>query len=101
MTAARIALVPEAGIALAIASQAGTAQPRSPAHARLAQNGLYTPAPRSYDPGAAAAHRALEAQIKSIGEAFNGDIGIAVEDVQSGWTAAYDGDTYFPQQSVS
>ena len=76
-TAARIALVPVAAIGLAIVSQAGTAQPKSAPHARLAQNGTYTPAPRSYDPAETAAHRSLEAQIRSIGESFNGDIGIA------------------------
>src|SRR5919199_1400213 len=47
------------------------------------------------------AQRALAATIRAIGENFNGDIGIAVEDVQTGWTTSYDGDTYFPQQSVS
>ncbi|HEY0148786.1 MAG TPA: class A beta-lactamase [Allosphingosinicella sp.] len=47
------------------------------------------------------AHRMLEAQIRAMGEAFNGDIGIAVKDVETGWTAAYDGNTLFPQQSVS
>jgi beta-lactamase class A len=49
----------------------------------------------------AAARRILEAQVRALGEAFNGDIGIAVRDVQSGWTTSFDGDTYFPQQSVS
>jgi beta-lactamase class A len=47
------------------------------------------------------AHRTLEAQIRALGEAFNGDIGIAVKDIDSGWTASYDGNTFFPQQSVS
>jgi beta-lactamase class A len=47
------------------------------------------------------AHRMLEAQIRALGQAFNGDIGIAVKDIESGWTAAYDGNTFFPQQSVS
>ena len=98
---ARVALAPAAALGLVILAQAGTAQPRTAPHAHLAQNGTYAPATRSYDPAESAAHRALEAQIRAIGESFNGDIGIAVEDVQSGWTAAYDGDTYFPQQSVS
>lgn len=49
----------------------------------------------------AAARRILEAQVRALGEAFNGDIGIAIRDVQSGWTTSYDGDTFFPQQSVS
>jgi len=45
--------------------------------------------------------RALDAQIQNLGRSFNGDIGIAVKDLQSGWTSQYDGMTYFPQQSVS
>ena len=47
------------------------------------------------------ARRTLASQVRSLGQAFNGDIGIAVKDVQSGWTTSFDGDTYFPQQSVS
>ncbi|HYG46469.1 MAG TPA: class A beta-lactamase [Allosphingosinicella sp.] len=49
----------------------------------------------------AAARRILEGQVRALGQAFSGDIGIAVKDVQSGWTTSYDGDTFFPQQSVS
>jgi beta-lactamase class A len=49
----------------------------------------------------AAARRILEGQVRALGQAFNGDIGIAVRDVQSGWTTSYDGNTFFPQQSVS
>ena len=49
----------------------------------------------------AAARRILEGQVRALGQAFSGDIGIAVRDVQSGWTASYDGNTFFPQQSVS
>jgi beta-lactamase class A len=48
-----------------------------------------------------AAQRILAAQIRALGEAFQGDIGIAVKDVESGWTTSYDGNTFFPQQSVS
>ncbi|HEY5722040.1 MAG TPA: class A beta-lactamase [Allosphingosinicella sp.] len=48
-----------------------------------------------------AAKRALEARIHEIAEGFNGDIGIAVREVEQGWTIAFDGDTFFPQQSVS
>src|SRR4051794_3895624 len=47
------------------------------------------------------AQRALAAQVRAIAESFNGDIGIAVKDVETGWTTAFDGDTFFPQQSVS
>jgi beta-lactamase class A len=49
----------------------------------------------------ATARRILEGQVRALGQAFNGDIGIAVRDVQSGWTTSYDGNTFFPQQSVS
>src|SRR3712207_6348143 len=42
------------------------------------------------------AESVLNARIRQIGEAFNGDIGIAVKDIQTGYTAAYDGNTYFP-----
>ncbi|HYI38724.1 MAG TPA: class A beta-lactamase [Allosphingosinicella sp.] len=49
----------------------------------------------------ATARRILEGQVRALGQAFSGDIGIAVRDVQSGWTTSYDGDTFFPQQSVS
>jgi beta-lactamase class A len=96
---AKIGLVPAAALALALMPQGGAAQPKPPVK-HLAQNGTYAPV-RDYSPGETAAHRALEAEIRAIAQGFNGDIGIAVEDVQSGWTAAYDGDTYFPQQSVS
>jgi beta-lactamase class A len=62
-------------------------------------------APNSTVPAAtaqeAAARRILEGQVRALGQAFNGDIGIAVRDVQSGWTTSYDGNTFFPQQSVS
>ena len=60
--------------------------------------GSYAPAATAQE---AAARRILEGQVRALGQAFSGDIGIAVRDVQSGWTTAYDGDTYFPQQSVS
>lgn len=58
-------------------------------------------APYSAPTGQSAAEQALAARIRSIGENFNGDIGIAVRDIQTGFTTAYDGNTYFPQQSVS
>jgi beta-lactamase class A len=58
----------------------------------------YAPPPTAQE---GAARRILEGQVRALGEAFNGDIGIAVRDVQSGWTTSYDGSTFFPQQSVS
>jgi beta-lactamase class A len=55
------------------------------------------PPPATPKPGPAA----LTRRLRSLGEAFQGKIGIAVEDVQDGWVAAYDGDVMSPQQSVS
>ncbi len=97
--AARMTVLPAAALALAVLPNFGAAQAKAAAH-RYAQNGTYS-APREINPAEAAAHRTLEAEVRTIGQGFNGDIGIAVEDVRTGWTTAFDGDTYFPQQSVS
>ena len=43
----------------------------------------------------------LVRQVQALGAGFNGQAGIAIRDVESGWTAAYRGDELFPQQSVS
>lgn len=45
--------------------------------------------------------RMLDEQIHHLGRAFDGDIGIAVQDVDSGDLVEFDGRTFFPQQSVS
>lgn len=47
------------------------------------------------------ASAALRQRIAALGQGFDGDIGIAVEDVQTGPVAEFDGRTFFPQQSVS
>lgn len=47
------------------------------------------------------AQQMLASRIRSLGDNFNGDVGIAVQDISSGWTTAFDGDSFFPQQSVS
>lgn len=43
----------------------------------------------------------LDARLKELGRAFNGDVGIAVKDLQTGFTTHFDGTSRFPQQSVS
>ncbi|MBC7985494.1 MAG: class A beta-lactamase, partial [Sphingomonadaceae bacterium] len=43
----------------------------------------------------------LESAIRSLGAGFNGIVGIAVRDVEAGWTVSWNGARYFPQQSVS
>lgn len=45
--------------------------------------------------------KSLQADLGRIGRSFDGDIGIAVKDVQTGGLAKFDGNTFFPQQSVS
>lgn len=47
------------------------------------------------------AQRALEARIEALGREFPGLVGIAVRDVQTNWTASWNGRRLFPQQSVS
>jgi len=43
----------------------------------------------------------LSQRLAELARGFEGRVGIAVEDVQSGWTADYDGRSLYPQQSVS
>jgi beta-lactamase class A len=43
----------------------------------------------------------LDKRIDALGRSFDGDIGIAVRDIEAGALAEFDGHTYFPQQSVS
>jgi beta-lactamase class A len=52
-------------------------------------------------PAEAAAQRYLASRIRALGASFNGDVGIAVQDIQTGWTTDFDGMSRFPQQSVS
>jgi beta-lactamase class A len=65
------------------------------------QSALGEPLAPPATPAMLAAQSALRARIDAIGRGFNGDVGIAVKDVQTGWTTHYDGHSYFPQQSVS
>jgi beta-lactamase class A len=44
---------------------------------------------------------AFVARLEALARGFNGRVGIAVEDVQTGWVASYDGERLYPQQSVS
>ncbi len=47
------------------------------------------------------AEKELDQSLQRLGERLPGDLGIAVRDLDSGWTAEFNGETYFPQQSVS
>jgi beta-lactamase class A len=101
---AGIAAIGFATAALAQAQSGGT-RSTTQAHSSFPSvvRGYTAPTPAMPAPTAqeAAARRILEGQVRALGQAFSGDIGIAVRDVQSGWTASYDGNTFFPQQSVS
>ena len=48
-----------------------------------------------------AAQRALVARIQELAGDFDGEVGIAVRDIETGWTTSWNGTRYFPQQSVS
>jgi beta-lactamase class A len=92
-------------VAAAIDGRASAAQPQAGApRLPMPHPGSIAPEGSPFAkarPPLTAAQRILEAQIKALGESFQGDIGIAVQDVQSGWSTAFDGNTFFPQQSVS
>jgi len=49
----------------------------------------------------AAARRMLDLRLQNLGHSFNGDVGIAVKDIQTGYVSHFDGAAHFPQQSVS
>jgi len=84
-------------LAMAVSPQPGVAQPKAKPTG-YAQNLVPQ---RFYGAQETAAQRALASEIRAIAASFNGDIGIAVKEIDSGWATAYDGDTFFPQQSVS
>jgi beta-lactamase class A len=62
-----------------------------------AQSAQYSPRPTAN----ASAQRILEARISELGRAFDGEVGIAVREVEGGWSTSWNGARYFPQQSVS
>lgn len=43
----------------------------------------------------------LSVRVKALGLGFDGRVGIAIRDIDEGWTVAFDGDNKYPQQSVS
>jgi beta-lactamase class A len=97
--------VPAVGLVFGLIATANAAERRVPTTSqqqRPASPRAYTtPAAPAVSPQQQAARRILEAQVRALGESFSGDIGIAVQDIDSGWTTSFDGNTLFPQQSVS
>jgi beta-lactamase class A len=59
------------------------------------------PAPRPLPPEVVRARAILDARLASLGRTFGGRVGLAVRDVQTGWTSSYNGTAPMPQQSVS
>lgn len=75
-----------AALALPVAAVPGAAQPGFGNQVRPADLG---------------ARRALEARIEALGRAFNGQVGIAVREIDGNYAASWNGTRLFPQQSVS
>src|SRR5689334_11891753 len=48
-----------------------------------------------------AAYRMLEARVRELGRNFDGEVGIAVREVDGDWSTSWNGRRFFPQQSVS
>jgi beta-lactamase class A len=89
--------LPLAGCA-GVIPQAG-AQPSAPVSAPyVAPPPAATPAPA---PPVGGPSRQLSDAITSLGSAFSGEVGIAVRDVEEGWTVSWNGERFLPQQSVS
>jgi beta-lactamase class A len=47
----------------------------------------------------AAAQDELEARIRELGRGFDGEVGIAVRDIETGWATDWHGDRFYPQQT--
>ncbi|MDQ8754905.1 class A beta-lactamase [Sphingosinicella sp. LHD-64] len=80
-----------AAVLVGFAPQANSAQTRS----RPDAPPTYAPRP------ATIAQRALDVRIGALGRNFDGLVGIAVREVETGWTTSWNGERHFPQQSVS
>ena len=86
--------------------QAQSAQPASHPPAPLVQPTRPATTPptlpaRVATPEESAAQRILETRVRELGRGFSGEVGIAVRDVDTGWTTSWNGNRFFPQQSVS
>ena len=75
--------------------------PRKVLAARQAPGSTLYPSPSSLGPAEIAARNMLDARIQQLARFFPGHAGVAIRDLQSGWITAWQGEAYFPQQSVS
>jgi len=81
-------------------TQAQSAPPPSRTKAPAQAGSPYRPQPVA-SPADLAAQRELHARIQELGRGFAGNVGIAVQDVGSGWRTSWNGGRFYPQQSVS
>ncbi|HEV2865338.1 MAG TPA: serine hydrolase [Allosphingosinicella sp.] len=94
---AGVAAVALAGcISQAHSAQVATRHAPAPAPQRTVATPRLAPAPAD-----APAQRILEARVRELGRGFAGDVGIAVRDIDTGWQTSWNGDRFYPQQSVS
>jgi beta-lactamase class A len=84
----------------ALPSAKSAAQPHKSPAARLMQ-AAGGHGSSSIRPGELEARTYLEERVQQLSRQFPGNVGVAVRDLQSGWTTDWQGDAYFPQQSVS
>lgn len=85
----------------AVPVAATTTMPAAGAAVRPADTPGDRPAAAAASPATPSAAVALDTAIDRLGRGFPGEIGLAVRDVQTGWTSHHRGLDYFPQQSVS
>lgn len=71
------------------------------AGAPLSAQVLRPPLSEHLAPTEQAARRALGQRIDQLGRNFEGEVGIAVREVDSNWSTSWNGRRFFPQQSVS
>jgi beta-lactamase class A len=79
----------------------GAAGCMAPAHASKPPSQQFPPLPAQISGQVTPAQRNLEARIRELGRDFQGSVGIAVRDVETGMVTDWRGDRYYPQQSVS
>jgi beta-lactamase class A len=84
-------------VSVALTGGAPQAQP-APSYERPQLQSPRSPAPAVRE---TLAHRMLAARIRELGRDFSGRVGIAVREVGTGWAADWQGERFYPQQSVS
>ena len=100
-TAAALALVGANLIVSGASSHIVVPDSPSPAEPTVVTLAASGPAIVTVGPAVPSAATTLDQKIHQLGDHFRGDLGLAVRDVQTGWSSHYRGLDSFPQQSVS